>query len=82
MLGGLGLAVKGSWNISQEPGIKRHERFKRCLWLKMCIRPALDLLTNCTVVDDVIRFINNHKQKQKEEVEEDDKEEVASSRNK
>ena len=73
---GLDLLLKESWNISQEPDIERREKIQALSLAKDVYSTKLDLLTNCTVVDDVIRFINNHKQKRKEEVEEDDKEEV------
>ena len=78
---GLDLLLKENWNISQEPDIERREKIQALSLAKDVYSTKPDLLTNCTVVDDVIRFINNHKQKRKEEVEEDDKEEVAAETN-
>lgn len=86
-LTGLNLLLKESWDISQEPDIERREKIQALSLAKEVYSAKLDLLTNCEVVDDVVKFINNQKQEGKEQEEaeynkqqqNEDKKELSSS---
>lgn len=53
--------LKESFDISHEPEIERREKLQALSLIKEVISTKLELLTNVTVVDDVIKFIDNHK---------------------
>lgn len=55
--------LKQSFDISHEPDIERREKIQVLSLIKEVISAKLDLLTNCTVVDDVVKFIENYKNK-------------------
>ncbi|HET7389938.1 MAG TPA: hypothetical protein VFJ51_03865 [Nitrososphaeraceae archaeon] len=86
-LTGLNLLLKESWNISQEHNINRREKIQALSLAKEVYSAKLDLLTNCEVVDDLVKFINNQKQEGKEQEEaeynkqqqNEDKKELSSS---
>jgi len=69
--------LKESFDISHEPEIERKEKLQALSLIKEVISTKLELLTNCTVVDDVVKFIDNYKKRKEKEAE---KEEESESR--
>lgn len=57
---GITSIMKEAWNTSQETQDNR-ERIQALSLAKDCYSMKLDLLTNATVVDDVIKFIETEK---------------------
>ena len=57
---GLNAILREAWNTSQQPRQER-EKIQALSLAKECYSMKLDLLTNATVVDDVIRFISSQK---------------------
>jgi hypothetical protein len=53
---------KEAWNTAQNTEDKR-EKIHALALAKECYSMKLDLLTNATVVDDVIRFVSSNKSK-------------------
>jgi hypothetical protein len=52
--------LKEAWNMSQvDDGIKS-DKIKALALAKECYAMKLELLTNATVVDDAIRFVDSH----------------------
>jgi hypothetical protein len=57
--------LREAWNTSQQTEGKREKI--QALWLgKECYSMKLDLLTNATVVEDAIRFVNTCASKEDE----------------
>src|ERR687886_3117240 len=54
--------TKEAWNIAHDPEYKR-EKIHALSLAKECYSMKLDLLTNATVVDDVMRFVSDHSNK-------------------
>jgi hypothetical protein len=63
--------MKEAWNTAAHTEIER-EKIQALSLAKECYAFKLELLTNVTVVDDAIRFVNNEKNK-KIEMERDNK---------
>ena len=62
-LDGLTAILREAWAIAGNGDIDRREKIQALSLAKEVYSTKLELLTNCTVVDDVIKFINNHKNK-------------------
>ncbi|HET7285273.1 MAG TPA: hypothetical protein VFI70_11360 [Nitrososphaeraceae archaeon] len=60
---GLTAILRESWDMSQQPDIDRREKIQALSLAKECYTTKLELLTNATVVDDAIRFVAAHTQK-------------------
>jgi predicted transcriptional regulator len=63
---GLNAITKEAWNAAQNTEDKR-EKIQALLLAKECYSMKLDLLTNATVVDDVIRFVTDNSKKKRGE---------------
>jgi hypothetical protein len=73
---GLTAITKEAWNTAHDPECKR-EKIQALSLAKECYSMKLDLLTNATVVDDVIRFVSRKSKENGESTHssnEDDKE--------
>jgi hypothetical protein len=54
---------KKAWEISQNPETEEKTKVQALSLAKECMINKLDLLTNATVVDDAIRFVEQSKEK-------------------
>jgi hypothetical protein len=58
---GLNGILREAWTISQESEAGRMEKIKALNLAKDCYSMKLELLTNATVVDDAIRFVQSNR---------------------
>jgi hypothetical protein len=70
---GLTQILREAWNTAQNAEDKR-EKIQALSLAKDCYSMKLDLLTNATVVDDAIRFVEQSKEKLISKEEKNDKE--------
>jgi hypothetical protein len=63
---GLNSILREAWTISQATETGRMERIKALYLAKDCYSMKLELLTNATVVDDAIRFVQSNRNSGKE----------------
>lgn len=61
-LTGLNAILRESWNMSNQSDVDKREKVQALSLAKECYSMKLELLTNATVVDDAMKFINNQKQ--------------------
>jgi hypothetical protein len=59
-LAGLNSILKEVWAMSQTDDSVKGDKIKALVLAKECYAMKLELLTNATVVDDAIRFIDSH----------------------
>jgi hypothetical protein len=57
---GLKCILKEAWTMSQTDDNTKMDKIKALTLAKECYAVKLGLLTNATVVDDVIRFVASH----------------------
>ena len=58
---GLNTILREAWNISQASETGNIEKIKALNLAKDCYSMKLELLTNATVVDDAIRFVQSNR---------------------
>ena len=61
-LTGLNAILRESWNMSNQSDVDKREKVQALSLAKECYSMKLEILTNATVVDDAMKFINNQKQ--------------------
>jgi hypothetical protein len=52
-----------AWDISENPDVEERTKVQALSLAKECIISKLDLLTNTTVVDDAMKFVEKSKEK-------------------
>ena len=66
LLVGLNALTKEAWNTAQQTEDK-HEKIQALSLAKECYSMKLDLLTNATVVDDAINFVEKNSKRRNDD---------------
>jgi hypothetical protein len=76
---GLNAITREAWNAAQNTEDRR-EKIQALSLAKECYSMKLDLLTNATVVDGVIRFVSSNKSEERQKLSENSNEDNKESR--